>query len=96
MLALDNPALLARRANLLELGREKVINCAYTSVKGKSRSNKLGIPDISRRQTRPKVSAELRHKRIGALDEGIANFDEQVRFKEKRRQQAETVRKYKL
>ncbi len=96
MLALDNPALLARRGNLLELAREKVVDSGYTFVKGKSRSNKLGVPDVSTRQTRTKVSAELRHKRIGALEEGIANFDEQLRFKEKRRQQAETVRNYKL
>ena len=41
-------------------------------------------------------SAEVREKKISALKEDIASFEEQLLFKNKRRQQAESVRKYKL
>ncbi len=96
MLALDNPALLCRRGDLLELAREKVVEKGYTFVKGKSRSKRLVSPDETPRPTRAKISAEVRLKRISALEVDIANLNEQTRFKEKRRQQAESIRNYKL
>lgn len=45
---------------------------------------------------RTKISAEVRQKRVRALEEDIANLDEQKSFKEKRQQQSEDIRNYKL
>ncbi len=96
MLALSNPVLLCRRGDLLEQAREKVVEKGYSFVKGKSRSKRLTSPDETPRLTRTKISAEVRQKRISALEADIANLDEQTRFKEKRRQQSEGIRNYKL
>ena len=69
----------------------------YTFVKGKSRAKRLASPDEdSPKATRTKNSAEVRKKRVRALEEDIANLDEQLSFKEKRRQQSENVRNYKV
>ena len=46
--------------------------------------------------SRIKISAEVRQKRVRALEEDIANLDQQLSFKEKRRQQSENIRNYKL
>ena len=43
-----------------------------------------------------KINVKLRQKRISVLEEDIANLDQQISFKEKRRQQSESVRNYKL
>ena len=68
----------------------------YDFVKGKSWSKWLALPDDTPRPSRVKINAELRQKRISALEEDIANLDQQIGFKEKRRQQSENVRNYKL
>ena len=96
MLALSNPTLLCRRGELLEKAREKVVEKGYTFVKGKSRSKRFASPDESPRPTRVKISTDVREKRISALEEDIANLDQQLLFKEKRRQQSENVRNYKF
>ena len=93
---MSNPSLLCRRGELLELAREKVMEGGYDFVKGKSRSKRLASPDDTPRPSRVKINAELRQKRISALEEDIANLDQQIGFKEKRRQQSENVRNYKL
>lgn len=96
MLALEDPTLLCRRGELLDLAREKVVESGYAFVKGKSRSKKLSVPDTPVRSVRKKISTEVRLKRIKSLKEEIANLDEQIKFKEKRREQSEAVRNYKL
>ena len=96
MLALSDPSLLCRRGHLLAQARSKVVEKGYTFVKGKSRSKRLTSPDNAPRATRAKISADIRGKRILALEEDIANIDEQLLFKEKRRQQAEGIRNYKV
>ena len=75
----------------------KVVDSGYTFVKGKSRAKRLASPDEdSPKATRTKNSAEVRKKRVRALEEDIANLDEQLNFKEKRRQQSENIRNYKV
>ena len=96
LLALSNPSLLCRCGELLELAQEKVMEGGYDFVKGKSRSKRLASPDDTPRPSRVKINAELRQKGISALEEDIANLDQQIGFKEKRRQQSENVRNYKL
>ena len=46
--------------------------------------------------TRSKVSAEVRQQRILALEEDITNISKQLHFKNKRLQQAENIKNYKL
>ena len=94
---LKNPTLLCNRGELPELARAKVYDNGYNFVKGKSRAKRLASPDEeTSKVSRIKISAELRQKRIRALEEDIANLDQQISFKEKRRQQSETIRNYKL
>ena len=82
-LVLKNPSLLCNRGELLELARAKVVDSGYTFVKGKSRAKRMASPKVSR--------AEVRQKRVRALEEDIANLDQQLSFKEKRRQQSESI-----
>lgn len=96
VLVLKNPSLLCNRGELLELARVKVVDSGYTFVKGKSRAKRLASPDEeSPKVSRVKISAEVRQKRVRALEEDVANLDQQLSFKEKRRQQAENIRNYK-
>lgn len=83
LLALNNPSLLCRCGELLELAREKVMEGGYNFVKGKSRSKRLASPDDTPRPSRVKINAKLRQKRISALEDNIANLDQQIGFKEK-------------
>ena len=96
LLALSNPSLLCRHGELLELAREKVMEGGYNFVKEKSQSKRLASPDDTPRPSQVKINAKLRQKRISALEDDIANLDQQIGFKEKRRQQSENVRNYKL
>ena len=80
---------------LLEIARDRVVESGYVFTKGKSRSMKYCNPETPTRP-RKKISAQMRHFRMQSLDERIANLIEQLKFKEKRRQQAETVQNYKL
>lgn len=56
----------------------------------------LASADETPRPTSAKVTAEVRQKRISALEEDVANLNEQILFKEKRQQQCERIRKYKV
>ena len=96
VLALSSPSLLCRCGELLELARDKVCESGYNFVKGRSRSKRLAPTDEAPRPSRAKISAEVRQKRITALEEDLANLDQQIGFKEKRRQQSENTRNYKL
>ena len=76
-LALSDPSLLCQRGQLLEQARSQVVEKGYTFVKGKSRSKRLASPENTPRATRANFSAEIREKRIAALEEDIANIDQQ-------------------
>ena len=99
-LAIKNPVLIQRghRHDLLERARE-VVSASYQFKKGKSRSKKLS-PQSDESCTpvnRPKkIDSEVRGRRIRELEEDLKQFDQQILFKEKRRDQAESVRNYKL
>lgn len=96
-LALQNSVLIQRghRQDLLEKARS-VVASSY-QFKGKSRSKKLS-PQSSASSTpvtRKKMDSELRRTRMKEL-ENLKQLDQQIMFKEKRRDQAESVRNYKL
>ena len=83
---------------LLELTQKRVYQKGYSFVKGKSRSKRFASPPLEEppKPRCAKVCAEVRQKRISALEEEITNLEKQLHFKEKRRQQAESTRNYKL
>ena len=96
-LAVQDPSLLSRRGNLLDLARVEVQQRGYNYVKGKSRSKRFMSPPLKApKPTRSKVSAEIRQQRILALEEDIVNITKQLHFKNKRLQQAENIKNYKL
>ena len=96
-LALRDPSLLTRRGDLLNLARVEVQQKGYSYIKGKSRSKRLmSPPGDTPIPTRAKISAEVRQKRIAALKEDIASLEKQIHFKNKRIQQAENIKNYKL
>ena len=95
-LALSDPSLLCQCGQLSEQACSKLVEKGYTFVKGKSRSKRLASPDNTPCATRAKISGEVRAKRRAALQEDIANIDQQLLFKEKRCQQAEGIRNYRV
>ena len=87
----------SRRGDLLGLSRTEVQQRGYKYVKGKSHSKRFMSPPLETpKATRSKVSAEVRQQRIRSLEEDIANIDKQLHFKNKRLQQAENIKNYKL
>ena len=96
-IALRDPSLLARCGDMLNLAREEVQQKGYVYVKGKSRSKRLMSPPTQApRPTRQKVSAEVRQRRISALEDDLTSITQLLHFKNKRLQQAENIRNYKL
>ena len=89
-------SLLGKRGRLLEEARIKVVEKGYAFVKGISRSKRLCTTDDTAAPTREKITADVRAKRIAALEEDIANIDQQLKFKEKRRLQAEGLHNYRV
>ena len=80
-LVLGDPSLLTRRGDLLDLARSRVYQEGYNFIKGKSRSKRFASPPQEiPKPTRAKISAEVREKKISALKEDIASFDEQLLF----------------
>ena len=59
-------------------------------------SRKVSSPEPVEAPRWVKISADIRQKRMRALEEDISTMDEQLKFKMNRRQQAEAERKYKL
>ena len=98
-LALKNPGLLTKRGELLDLARQEVVDQGYNFKKGKSRSKRFSSDvegEGAPKPTRRKVSKEIRQQTIVGLREQIADLDKQVSYKEKRRDQAEGSRDYKI
>ena len=93
-LALKDPNLLLCRQKLLELSRTKVNEGGYQFKKGKSRSKQLqsDCPPPKR----PKSSESLGMKHIKELEEDIKDLSDQLKYKEKRRDQAASSRNYKV
>lgn len=96
-LALKDPSLLGRRGELLDLACAEVQQRGYSYVKGKSRSKQFMSPPLQTpKPTRLKICAEIRQKKTAGLEEDIARLDKQLHFKNKRLQQAENIKNYKL
>ena len=66
----------------------------YTFKKGKSQSRKFSSPEPVEASSRVKISADIRRKRMRALEKDISAMDEQLKFKMNRHRQAEAKRKY--
>lgn len=97
-IVIETPALLSSRSKLLDLAREKVYNDGYVFKKGKSRSKKHSIatdPEAPE-QPRQKTGESFRLKRISQLQDDIKDFNDHLKLKEKRRDQASNSRNYKL
>ena len=60
-LVLADPSLLTRRGELLQLACESAHNSGYVYRKGKSRSSRLGSPDLvtSEKPKRAKIDADM-------------------------------------
>lgn len=94
-LCLQNPELLSDRAKLLELSREKVHQEGYQYRKGTSRSKRLHYDSKQGTSKRPKISEDVRLRRISELEEDIKDATDQITIKEKRRNLASTSHQYK-
>ena len=70
-LCMETPDLLSDRQKLLELSREQVHKQGYNYRKGKTRSKRFA-PESSNDQKRPKLSEDVRIRRISQLEEDIA------------------------
>ncbi len=94
-LCLNKPNLLKDRKVLLEEARTKVHQSGYQYKKGKSRSRKLNTDDGSTTPKRRKTNALFRLNRIAELDDRIKDLNDQIGFKEKRRECASNMKNYK-
>lgn len=94
-LCLQNPELLSDRAKLLELSREKVHQEGYQYRKGTSRSKRLHYDSQQGTSKRPKITEDVRLRRISELEEDIKDATDQITIKEKRRNLASTSHQYK-
>ena len=84
------------RAKLLELSRERVHERGYQYRKGTSRSKRLQCGTKQQgKPKRPKISEDVRLRRISELEEDIKDATDQIKIKEKRRNLASTAHQYK-
>ena len=93
-LALHTPSLLSSRQTLLKEARAKVNSDGFIYKKGKSRSKQFS-PPVECSPKRVKTSEAFRINRISALEDDIKDLNDRLTFKEKRRDQASSVRNYK-
>ena len=93
-LALQDPNLLLCRQKLLQLARGKMNEGGYQFKKGRSRSKEYET--ASPIPKRPKTTETLRAKHIQELHEDVKDLSDQLRFKEKRRDQATSSRNCKV
>jgi polyhydroxyalkanoate synthesis regulator phasin len=80
-ICLENPGMLRKRQALIDTARIKIIDEGFIFVKGHSRSNKS---DEEPRPKRPKISQDVREKRMKDVEEDLADLKERISFKEKR------------
>ena len=96
-LCLHNPNLISDRKALLEASRKKLDESGYCYKKGKSRSKRLSTDDGNEPSVnkRSKINKEFHLARIAELQEQIKDKNEQVQYKELRREAAKNVHNYK-
>ena len=94
-LCLDNPLLLQERGKLLSMAREKVHAQGYQYRKKKSRSKLFGskteTPQVAKK---PRLTQELRDKRITEINEDLAELDKRLTYLEKSRDKFVAVQQY--
>ena len=94
-LCLDNPLLLQERGKLLSLAREKVHAQGYQYRKKKSRSKLFGskteTPQVAKK---PRLTQELRDKRITEINEDLAELNTRLTYLEKSRDKFVAVQQY--
>ena len=94
-LALRDPDLLLSKQKLISVARSKV-NEHYDFKKRKSRSKQSQSQDSGLASKQSKTSESFRMKHIGELEEDIKDLSDQLRYKGKRREEAEISRNYAL
>lgn len=96
-LAVANPALLTSRGHLLELARAAVCESGYVFKKGHSRSKQMQSAAGSPEKTpkRPKITQEVRERRISDLNEEIKDLNKRIGFKERRVAAAANTKNFK-
>ena len=94
-LCLHNPLLLQERGKLLSMAREKVHAQGYQYRKKKSRSKLFGskteTPQVAKK---PRLTQELRDKRITEINEDLAELDTRLTYLEKSRDKFVAVQQY--
>ena len=93
---MQNPNLLSDRKALLEASRKKLDESGYVYKKGKSRSKQFSSDDgESPVNKRGKINKEFRLSRMTELRDQIEDKNEQLKYKELRRDAAKNVHNYK-
>ena len=90
-ICVKNPSMLRSRSALFEAAKVIIVNESYQFKKGKSRSKGYGEPSVPKRQ---KINRSSRLDRMKTLEDDIKNINEQISFKQKRRQAAENSKNY--
>lgn len=94
-LCIEDPNLLNDRKTLLELSRKKLNESGYIYKKGKSRSKLLSSDEKEVPPKRARVDKDVRLTRIAEIEEEIEDKDEQIKYKELRRDSAKNMHNYK-
>ena len=94
-IAARDPSLLVKRGKLLEAAQSAVYNSGYIFKKGYSRSKRFSN-DTRETVKRPKLSKEIREKRIEYIEEELKDLKQRISFKEKRVNAAENMKNYKV
>ena len=94
---MDNPLLLQERGKFLSLAREKVHADGYQYKKKKSRSKSFGsgnLAEYSQVTKTPRLTQELRDKRMAEIKEDLAELDTRLMYLERSREKFVAVRQY--
>ena len=101
-ICIKNPNLLTDRKLLLEMARKRVCESGYQYKKGKSRSRVLNPEGTSDTEglsdsipKRRKLSQDARLTRITEIQDKAKDLNDQIGYKQKRREAANNVRNYK-
>lgn len=96
-LCLNNPLLLNDRQRLLNEARKRLHELGYNYKKGQSRSKTLNpdFPSEGSTPKRKKITEEFRLSRIDELQDKVKDLNDQIAYKEKRREAASNIHNYK-
>lgn len=83
------------RQRLLKLSRERVHNEGYNYRKGRTCSKHFSTDSSTDKPKKPKISEDIRRRRISELEKDINKTSQQIKLKEKRRSIASAAHQYK-